>query len=71
MDIPILISENAIQKKIHELASQISNDYKDKELLVIGILNGSWIFMADLVRKLVKIEIRCDFRWCLKLAKFL
>ena len=61
MDIPILISENAIQKKIHELASQISNDYKDKELLVIGILNGSWIFMADLVRKLGKIGIRCDF----------
>ncbi|MFH1612531.1 MAG: hypoxanthine phosphoribosyltransferase [bacterium] len=61
MNIPVLISEKDIQEKIKKLALQISNDYKDRELLVIGVLKGSWIFMADLVRKLEKIGIRCDF----------
>ncbi|MDI6736504.1 MAG: hypoxanthine phosphoribosyltransferase [bacterium] len=59
--IPVLISEEAIKEKVQELALAISNDYKDKELMVVGILKGSWIFMADLVRKLEKIGIRCDF----------
>ncbi|MEO0073006.1 MAG: hypoxanthine phosphoribosyltransferase [candidate division WOR-3 bacterium] len=55
-----LLSEAEIQKKIKELGQQISQDYKDSSPLVIGVLKGAWVFMADLVRA-ITIPIRCDF----------
>jgi len=54
-----LISQREINKKVKELADRISKDYKG-EILVIGILKGAWVFMADLVRRL-RIPVRCDF----------
>ena len=55
-----LLSEQQIGERVGELARQISADYDDKPLLVVGVLKGAWVFMADLVRRLT-IPVRCDF----------
>lgn len=55
-----LISEDEIQNKVEELAELISKDYAKSNLLMICILKGAWVFMADLVRKLT-IPVECDF----------
>ncbi|MHC1566792.1 MAG: hypoxanthine phosphoribosyltransferase [Candidatus Syntropharchaeia archaeon] len=55
-----LIPEEEIQKKVKELGKRISKDYSGKDLVVIGILKGSWIFMADLIRE-ITIPVKCDF----------
>lgn len=52
-DPEILISEEDIQARVLELASQISNDYEAcDEVVLIGVLKGSFIFLADLSRRL-------------------
>jgi hypoxanthine phosphoribosyltransferase len=56
----ILFSREAIQKRVQELAGQISGDYAGRELVVIGILKGAFIFMADLVRE-ITIPCKIDF----------
>lgn len=48
----VLISESAIQKRVAEMAAQISKDYSDRSITVVGILKGSFIFIADLIRHL-------------------
>jgi hypoxanthine phosphoribosyltransferase len=49
----VLINEDQIQSKINELAREISNDYGDVEdLVMVGVLKGSFIFLADLARRL-------------------
>ncbi|RLG35936.1 hypoxanthine phosphoribosyltransferase [Methanosarcinales archaeon] len=55
-----LITEDEIQKKVNELALQISSDYATRELVVVCVLKGAWVFMADLVRRL-SLPVRCDF----------
>ena len=56
----VILSEEEIELKVEELAKEISEDYKGEELLVIGILKGSVIFMSDLVKKL-EIPVEMDF----------
>ena len=46
----ILLTEEQLQAKVKELGKQISEDYKGEEIMCIGVLKGSVIFMADLVR---------------------
>lgn len=46
------ISRGEIDAAVFRLASEITRDYRDKNPLLIGILKGSFIFLADLVRKL-------------------
>ena len=46
----LLISEEQIRTRVEELGKQISEDYRGKDLLVVGILRGSVPFMADLIR---------------------
>ncbi len=50
----VLVSREEISKRIKELASIINNDYKDckKPLIIVGVLKGSFIFLADLVREI-------------------
>lgn len=55
-----LISEQEIQKRVKELADTISKDYQNSTPLLVGVLKGAWVFMADLVRN-ISIPIRCDF----------
>lgn len=60
------ISETTIQNKIKELANQINIDYKDKKPLFLAILNGSFMFAADLFK-----EVTVDAEICfIKLASY-
>ena len=56
----LLLSESEIKKRVKELADKISADYKDKTPIFVGILNGSYVFMADLLREL-SIQVEVDF----------
>ena len=50
---PVLISEVDIQARVSELAAQISEDYEGKgDIILIGVLKGAFIFLADLSRQL-------------------
>ena len=53
----VLFTEEQIAEKIKELGSQIAKDYAGKNPLIISVLRGSFIFMADLVRA---IDIPCE-----------
>ncbi|MDP8313796.1 MAG: hypoxanthine phosphoribosyltransferase [Candidatus Celaenobacter antarcticus] len=54
----ILFSEQDIKKKVKELGEQISRDYKDKNPILINILKGGVVFLADIIRSLnIPIEI--------------
>ena len=57
--IPI-ISENEIKKTVKDTSLKISEDYKGKSLVLIGILKGSFIFLADLSRE-ISIDHEIDF----------
>lgn len=53
----VLFSEEVLRKRVKELAVQISTDYKGKELVVVGILKGSVVFTAELIKD---IDIYCE-----------
>lgn len=53
----VLIEENSIQERVRSLGAQISRDYDGKKLLVLGVLKGSFVFMADLIRA---ITVPCE-----------
>jgi len=50
--VKILISEQQIQNRIQTLGAEISRDYQDKEPILVSILRGSFLFLADLTRAL-------------------
>ncbi|WP_294759074.1 hypoxanthine phosphoribosyltransferase [uncultured Gemmiger sp.] len=56
----ILVSEEALKAKVTELGAQISRDYAGKQLLLVSILKGGVVFMADLMRA-VTIPCAIDF----------
>ena len=56
----ILVSQQQLQDKISELGAQISRDYDGHELLLVSILKGSVVFMADLMRA-ITIPCAIDF----------
>ena len=56
----LLIARQAINQRVKELALEISSDYKGKEPVLVGILNGVVFFMADLAREL-SISMTIDF----------
>jgi hypoxanthine phosphoribosyltransferase len=58
--IKIIISRRELEKKVKELGNRISRDYSGKELILIGILKGSFVFLSDLVRQ-IKIPHEVDF----------
>jgi hypoxanthine phosphoribosyltransferase len=58
--IDVLFSEEQIKARVAELAAEIDRDFPDGELVVVGVLKGSFIFMADLVRE-IKRSLACDF----------
>lgn len=58
--VEVLYSREELQRKVAEMGKQITNDYKGQELLVVGILKGAFIFMADLVRE-INIPLEIDF----------
>lgn len=56
----VLVSEKELQDKVKELGRQITKDYKDKNLLLVSVLKGSVVFMADLMRA-IDLKCRIDF----------
>jgi hypoxanthine phosphoribosyltransferase len=56
----ILITADEIQDKIIELAKQITEEYREKDLLLVGVLKGAFVFMSDLARK-IDLPIEFDF----------
>ncbi len=56
----VLISRDELKVKTEELAAQISKDYKDKELLLVGVLKGGFMFLSDLARA-ISIPVSLDF----------
>jgi hypoxanthine phosphoribosyltransferase len=62
----ILFDEATIHRRLDELAARISHDYRDRELTVIAILNGSVILMADLLRR-IPLPLKLD---CLSVASY-
>jgi len=53
----ILVQADDLQHRIRELGAEISRDYADKDLLLIGVLKGAVFFLSDLMRQ---IEIPCE-----------
>ena len=56
----VLCSEEEINQRITEMGKQISEEYKGKNLYVISLLKGSFVFTADLVRK-ISIPVKIGF----------
>ena len=56
----ILFTAEDIARQVERLASQISADYQGREIVLVGVLKGAFIFLADLVRRLT-ISVELDF----------
>ena len=56
----ILLSKSTIDERVASLGKTLTEAYKDKNLLVISLLKGSFIFTADLVRK-IDLPVRIEF----------
>jgi len=55
-----LISAEQIAARVHELGADIARDYRDRRLVLVGVLKGSFVFMADLVRA-IDAQLRIEF----------
>ncbi len=62
----VLFDEPAIHRRLDDMAAQISNDYRDRELTVIAVLHGSLMFVADLLRR-IPLPLKLD---CLSVASY-
>jgi hypoxanthine phosphoribosyltransferase len=62
----ILFHETTILSRLDQLAAQLSQAYRDRELTVVAVLNGSLMFMADLLRR-IPLPLKLD---CLSVASY-
>lgn len=62
----MLFDEPTIHRRLDEIAAKISEDYRNRELTVIAVLNGSLVFMADLMRR-IPLPLRLD---CLSVSSY-
>ena len=58
--VEVLISREKVEERIKELAKEIEKDYAGKELVCVGLLKGSVMFMADLIKS-IDLDLRIDF----------
>lgn len=56
----VLLSAEELAKRIEEIGAEITKDYAGKEILMIGVLRGAVLFMADLARA-IKVPVAIDF----------
>jgi hypoxanthine phosphoribosyltransferase len=56
----VLVSKEAISAKVKELGKKISSDYEGKQLILVGVLKGGFVFLADLMRE-ITIPVDMDF----------
>jgi hypoxanthine phosphoribosyltransferase len=59
-NVDVLISADRIQQRVRELGAEIAQDFHGRELACIGVLKGSFVFLADLVRA-TDLPLRLDF----------
>jgi len=59
-EVEVLFDREQVMARVKELGQQITQDYQGKNLLVVGILKGAFIFMADLVRE-IDLPLEIDF----------
>ena len=57
LNFELFINAETIDKRVKAIAAQLSNDYKDTKPVFVGVLNGSFLFMADLIKQ---IDIPCE-----------
>ena len=53
----VLVPAEDLERRVHELAKEISRDYEDRDLILIGVLKGAVFFLSDLMRQL---EVPCE-----------
>jgi hypoxanthine phosphoribosyltransferase len=58
--IKVLIQEKDLKKKVKELGARITRDYRNRDLVIVSVLRGSFIFLADICRE-IKIPVIFDF----------
>ena len=58
----ILLSEEQIQTRIRELGEVLTEDYKDKNPVIIGVMKGVVVFYSDMVRQ-IKVPCQMEFMW--------
>ncbi len=56
----VLIDEETLQQRVRELGREISRAYRGRHLVAVGVLTGSFVFMADLVRA-IEGDVGCEF----------
>lgn len=56
----ILFTKEEIRKRVEELGRQITKDFADEDLVIVGILKGAGVFMCDLIRE-IDMPVRIDF----------
>ncbi|HHV59481.1 MAG TPA: hypoxanthine phosphoribosyltransferase [Clostridiaceae bacterium] len=56
----VLIDKETIQNMVRSLGERITGDYKGKELIMVGVLKGGFVFLADLIRE-IKIPVIVEF----------
>ncbi len=56
----LVLDQQTIHNRVQELGQEIAKDYQDKDLVVIGVLKGAFVFMADLVRA-IDLPLSTDF----------
>ena len=56
----VILDRETIQKRVQELGNTITKDYQNKELVIIGVLKGAFVFMSDLVRE-IDLPLVTDF----------
>ena len=59
-NLEILYTEEQIQERIREIGREISTEYRGRELVLVGVLKGSCVFLADLMRA-IDLELTIDF----------
>jgi hypoxanthine phosphoribosyltransferase len=59
--IEMQLSAEQIATRVRELGAKITADYSGRELVLVGVLKGSWIFLADLARAITLPDLRIEF----------
>ena len=57
---PVLLTEAQLQTRVAELGAEITRDYQDRPPLLVGVLKGAFVFMADLARA-IELPVEIDF----------
>jgi len=57
---PVVVSAGQIEQRVGELASEITDDYAGRTVLLVGVLKGAFVFLADLVRG-IDLDVEVDF----------